>query len=93
MPASVRLYGLHVGTLDVGRDGRLGGDRNDRHIRPTESADRLDELVSQRALLLDLPFLKNLATNVRTRSGHLSALLLGDRERVRFADLWRRAET
>lgn len=24
MPASLQLYGLQVGTLDLGRDGRLG---------------------------------------------------------------------
>lgn len=93
MPASVRLYGLQVGTLDVEMDGRLGGDRNAPHIRPTENADGLDELMSQRVLLLDLPSLWNLATNGRARPGHLSALLLGDGIHVRFADLWRRAET
>lgn len=42
MPASMRLYGRHVGTLDVEMDGRLGGDRNASHIRPTGNADGLD---------------------------------------------------
>lgn len=42
MPAFMRLYGRHLGTQDMEMDGRLGGDRNAPHIRPTENADGLD---------------------------------------------------
>ncbi|MGC4411041.1 type II toxin-antitoxin system HipA family toxin (plasmid) [Rhizobium rosettiformans] len=50
MPASVRLYGLHVGTLDVARDGRLS------FIYSTEWLERNERDARHHPLSLSLPF-------------------------------------
>jgi serine/threonine-protein kinase HipA len=52
MPASVRLYGIRVGTLDVARDGRLSFSYESSRL------DRADRDPRHHALSLSLPFQK-----------------------------------